>query len=110
MLTLSEGAYTAETRATGTITLTGASGSINTVPVDGFDILGDGGTGTLNEAHPVAAVEVARAGQTDFETALARPGVSVRLAVRPRRARRAGPIGPTIFGPLSAPPAPAQLL
>lgn len=39
-LTNNAGTYTAETRASGTVTLSGASGSVNTVTVNSIDILG----------------------------------------------------------------------
>lgn len=61
-LTQSSGAYTAETRAQGTWTLSGASGSINTATVDGFDILGGAVpfTTSLNNTALLMAAQINR--------------------------------------------------
>lgn len=40
-VTLGSAAYTAETQAAGTVTITGSSGSITALTVGGFDIIGD---------------------------------------------------------------------
>lgn len=57
-VTKSSGAYTAETRATGTVTVTGSSGSFSTVTVNGLDILGASvpyNTSTTQTAADLAA-------------------------------------------------------
>lgn len=55
-VTLASGAYTAETRATGTLTLAGASGSINTVTVNSIDVLGTAVTFTTDLTTTAALV------------------------------------------------------
>ena len=56
-ITKGSGAYTAETRAAGTLTLAGASGSINTVTINAVDILG--GAVAFNSSLNQTAVDVA---------------------------------------------------
>ncbi|MBS3734477.1 MAG: hypothetical protein KGY99_06070 [Phycisphaerae bacterium] len=59
---------------------------------DGFDVLSDGGTGTLDEDVPVATVDDVRPGQQEFAVELPAPTSPLRLAVRARAAGRVGPI------------------
>lgn len=56
-VTKASGAYTAETRSGGTLTLSGASGSVNTVTVNSIDILG--GAVNFNTSLNQTAVDVA---------------------------------------------------
>jgi hypothetical protein len=56
-ITKSSGAFTAETRSVGSLTLAGAAGSINTVTVNSLDILG--GAVSFNTSLNQTAVDVA---------------------------------------------------
>ncbi len=77
---------------------------------DGFDVLGDNGTGQLDLDNPVATVERSRNDRFDFEVSIARPDTSVLLAVRPRQSQRTGPISEILFVPLASAPAQPQIL
>jgi hypothetical protein len=77
---------------------------------DGFDVLSDNGTGQLDLDNPVATVESSGEDRFDFEVAIARPETSLLLAVRARHGQRTGPISEILFVPLSAAPAPVQIL
>jgi len=55
-VTLGSGAFTAETRGAGTLTLAGSAGSINTVTVNGLDVLGGAVTYTTDMTTTAAAV------------------------------------------------------
>jgi hypothetical protein len=57
LITKASGAYTAETRSIGSLTLAGASGSVNTVTVNAIDILG--GAVSFNTSLNQTAVDVA---------------------------------------------------
>lgn len=55
-ITKASGAYTAETRASGTVTLSGSSGSVNTVTVNAIDVLGGAVAYTTDLTTTAAAV------------------------------------------------------
>ena len=65
-VTLGSSAYTAETQATGSITVTGSSGSITSLTVGGFDIIGD-----CDVAYNTSSVQTA----SDLADAINRNGV-----------------------------------
>ena len=65
-VTLGSGAYTAETQATGTFTVTGTTGSVTALTVGGFDIIGD-----CDVAYNTSAVQTA----SDLADAVNRNGV-----------------------------------
>ena len=46
-----------------------------------YDVLGDGGTGTLDVAHPLATIPAGPAEQFDYVVVLARPPLAFLLAV-----------------------------
>ncbi len=77
---------------------------------DGFDVLGDNGTGQLDLDNPVATVARSQHDRFDFEVSIDSPDTSVLLAVRPRQDQRTGPMSEILFVPLSTAPAPAQIL
>lgn len=70
-VTLGSSAYTAETQATGTFTVTGTSGTISALTVGGFDIIGD-----CDVAYNTSAVQTA----SDLADAVNRNGVYIASA------------------------------
>ena len=77
---------------------------------DGFDVLGDNGTGQLDLENPVATVEKSRNDRFDFEVSIARPDTPVLLAVRARRGEQVGPVSKIVFVPLVSAPTSIQIL
>jgi len=77
---------------------------------DGFDLLSDGGTGELDLENPLATVDGAADGQTDFEISISRPEVPTLLACRARNGEQLGPVGEALCVPAPDAPSPAELL
>jgi hypothetical protein len=70
-----------------------------------FEVGGDGGSGVVGFDEPLAVVEPAEAGQTEFEVAIVRPAGPSLLAVRAVAGDRPGPPCPAVRLPAAAGPA-----
>ena len=77
---------------------------------DGFDVLGDHGTGQLDLENPIAAVDILADDQRDFEVRIAQPVTPLLLAVRARRGDQTGPLSKFAFVPLPSSPPQARIL
>ena len=102
---------TAEAQSDGTL-LVGFSYAppVGFAEADGLDLLGDDGTGELNLENPLATVDGAADGQTDFEVSISRPEVPTLLACRARNGEQLGPVSEALLVPAPDAPSPAELL
>ena len=102
---------TAEAQPDGTL-LVGFSYAppVGFAEADGFDLLGNGGTGEPDLESPLATVDGAADGQTDFEVSISRPEVPTLLACRARSGEQLGPVGEALCVPAPDAPSPAELL